>query len=159
MRFEFTPGAERALAAAAGWNSSVDFDELRLPEVLLGLLAEPECRAALLLAPYGIDEAAIRDRFPELTPIEPPAHGRAGRLSAALRSSLHAAESLLIEYPRPLILATEHLLLGIVASENEVSRWLVERGLQADALEAEVHRLSGHQPGPLPIDAPVDLSV
>ena len=33
-----------------------------------------------------------------------------------------------------------------------MSRWLAERGLDADALEAEVHRLSGHQPGPLPFD-------
>ena len=34
--------------------------ELRLPAVLLGLLAEPECRAALMLAARGVDEAAVR---------------------------------------------------------------------------------------------------
>jgi thiamine-phosphate pyrophosphorylase len=158
MRFEFTPGAERALTAAAGWSSSVEFDDLHLPEVLLGLLFEPECRAALLLAAHGIDEAAVRERFPQLAPVAPAAADRAERFAPALRSALHAAESLLIEYPRPLTLATEHLLLGIAASENEVARWLDERGLKAAALEAEVHRLSGHQPGPLPLEPDDDLA-
>ena len=50
MRHEFTPAAERALLAAAGWTSCNDIAELHLPEVLMGLLAEPECRAALMLA-------------------------------------------------------------------------------------------------------------
>jgi thiamine-phosphate pyrophosphorylase len=171
MQFEFTPAAERALASAAGWTSSADVDQryapevllglqevlLGLPEVLLGLLDEPECRAALLLAKHGIDAAAVDRRFPGLTPLQPPQPQRAGRFSAALRASFEAAERLLIEHPRPLSLATEHVLLGIVATRNEVSDWLAECGLHADALEAEVHRLAGHQPGPLPIE-PMEMA-
>ncbi len=159
MRFEFTPAAERALAVAAGWTSSAGANELHVPEVLVGLLAEPECRAALLLAHFDVDPAAVRQRFSNLTTVEPLDPARATHFSNEFLACLHAAESLLIEHPRPLVLATEHLLLGIVAAPNEVSAWLRERGLLADELEAEVHRLSGHRPGPLPLEPGDDTFV
>lgn len=159
MRFEFTPGALRALAAASGWTSCDDPDELRVPEVLLGLLDEPECRSALLLAQYDVDAAAVRRKFPALAKLDSHTPGREGRFSAKWVACLNAVESLLVEYPQPLELATEHLLLGLVATDNEVSRWLAECGLIAARLEAEVHRLAGHRPGPLPIDvADVDVT-
>lgn len=152
MRFDFTPAAQRALDAAAGWSGGNGGDELRVPQLLLGLLAEPECRSALLLARFGINQSAVQRRFPELAPIDTPAPARADRFAPELWKCLDSAERLLIDYPRPLSLATEHLLLGIAATEGEASRWLAECGLYADALEAEVHRLAGHQPGPLPLD-------
>ncbi len=123
-----------------------------MPEVLLGLVAEPECRAALMLAEYQVDADAVRRRFPTLKKLAGGGAGREDRFSDAWRACLNAVEALLVEYPRPLELATEHLLLGLAATENEVSRWLAECGLYPDALEAEVHRLSGHEPGPLPMD-------
>ena len=58
----------------------------------------------------------------------------------------------MFEYPQPLTLATEHLLLGLTAVTGEVGTWLAEQGLTATKLEAEVHRLAGHVPGPLPLD-------
>jgi len=152
MRFQFTPAAERALATAAGW-SSVDAGELYLPEVLLGLLAEPECRSALLLAPVGIDAEAVRRRFPSLAPVLTSDPARTNLFSADWLACLQAAEDLLFEYPRPLQLATEHLLLGIAVSENEVAHWLKESGVDPKALESEIHRLAGHQPGPLPLES------
>ena len=152
MAYEFTPASERALEAAAAWTSSSDIDALRVPEVLLGLLAEPECRAALLLAQCDVDPAAVHRRFPTLARLEPPRLERTGQFSTELAGCFRMLESLLVDYPRPLFLATEHLLLGIVAAKNEASIWLEDCGLRADALEAQVHRLSGHQPGPLPLD-------
>ena len=152
MRFEFTPGALRSLTAASGWTSRDDSDELHAPEVLLGLLAEPECRSALLLARHNVDAEAVRRRFARLVELDSPRPGRETRFSAQWLACLHAAEELLLDYPRPLELATEHLLLGLAATDNEVSRWLAECGLAADKLTAEVHRLSGHQSGPLEID-------
>lgn len=139
------------MAVAAGWISSDESDELGLPEILLGLLAEPECRAALVLARHQIDAESVHRRFPALreidaTLIDDRHHSR------AWHHCLQTVEDLLIEYPRPLELATEHLLLALVAAESEVSRWLAEQGLKADLLEAEVHRLAGFQPGPLPLD-------
>ncbi|MGD9720272.1 MAG: thiamine phosphate synthase [Pirellulales bacterium] len=153
MFLEFTPAAQRALLAATTWTRAraIHHDALGVPEVLLGLLDEPECRAALLLGQLGIDLEAARERFSDLATVETPDLGRLERASAEWMACLQAAQQLLIEYPRPLALATEHLLLGISAAENEVAQWLRERGLQLDLLEAEVHRLSGHQPGPLPL--------
>lgn len=152
MVHELTPASERALEAAAAWTSSSDIDALGVPEVLLGLLAEPECRAALLLAQCDIDPAAVHRRFPTLARLEPPRLERTRQFSKDLASCFRTVESLLVDYPRPLFLATEHVLLGIVAAKNEASIWLEDCGLRAEALEAQVHRLSGHQPGPLPLD-------
>ena len=153
MHYQFTPAAERAMAVAADWASCVESDALHVPEVLLGLLADPECRSALLLAPYGVDAVAVGRRFSSLRLLEPADPGRARQFSADWLDCLRAAEALLVDYAHPMTLATEHLLLGIAAADNEVSRWLREQGLDAAALEAEVHRLAGHCPGPLPFEA------
>jgi thiamine-phosphate pyrophosphorylase len=152
MPFDLTPAAQRALVAAAGWTGRDEADDLRVPEVLLGLLDEPECRAALLLAAHGIDAPSVKQRFSDLRVVTLFDPARAERFSSEWNECLHAAATLLIEYPRPLVLATEHLLLGIAASDSEVAEWLAERGLNAHWLEAEIHRLSGHQPGPLPLE-------
>ena len=50
MKPDFTPAAWRVLTEAARWTSCADESPLDLPELLLGLLAEEECRAAALLA-------------------------------------------------------------------------------------------------------------
>jgi thiamine-phosphate pyrophosphorylase len=155
MRFEFTPAAERALAAAAAWQSR-GADELHVPEVLLGLVAEPECRAALLPARLGIDSQAVLSKFSSLTTIDTANGERTSRFADEWTVCLHTAESLLVDHPRPLVLATEHLLLGIAATPGEVADWLAESGLNVADLEAEVHRLSGCVPGPLPLE-PLDL--
>ncbi len=127
----FTPAAQRALAAAAAWTGGNDCDELEPQELLLGLLAETECRAAALLTARGIDREAVLSRWPDLKAIADDAHRR-GRLSPSLLSVVVAAEQRLWEYPRPLELATEHLLLGLLAAGDETGRWLVEHGFVAD---------------------------
>ena len=118
------------------------------PDVLLGLLAEPDCRAALLLAPHGVDVAAVRRAvFRAEAAGRPTAAAKNFAFPIAWRQCLHAAESLLIEYPQPLELATEHLLLGIAATPAKFGVGSRQRGRDVETLEAEVHRLSGHQPG------------
>jgi ATP-dependent Clp protease ATP-binding subunit ClpA len=115
MGYDFTPAAERALEAAAAWTICSDDAELHLPEVLLGLLAEPECRSALLLAQCDVDPQAVHRKFPQLAPAARSPSERLKRFSPELTASLETAEHLLSEYPRPLTLATEHILLGLVA--------------------------------------------
>ena len=170
MKCEFTPATERALAEAAHWSRPADCDELQAPALLLGLLSESECRAALMLARRGIDAAAVRRRWPDLvrSPSGGPVAGEPGcggstvagpratsrRFSADLDASLAAACERLVDYPRPLVLATELLLLGLAAAEHEVAAWLREQGVDPAALEQEIHRLAGHRPGPLPWDEP-----
>ena len=154
MRFNFTPAAERALLAAAGWTSCNDSDELDVPEVLLGLLAEPECRAALLLARYGIDAEAVRRRFASLTP--------AARTDAGSGESLfRQLAGLLADGRKP----ARSNILGPCRWPPNICCWAsspattrsrpgsTSAACDAESLEAEVHRLSGHQPGPLPFDS------
>ena len=175
MEPEFTPAAQRAIAEAGHWSGGEDSDELEAPALLLGLLAESECRAALMLARCGIDARGVCRRWPALVRLEsrPPARGRgevqslsaaetgapAWRFSADVKASLAAACERLIEYSRPLPLATEHLLLGLAAAEHEVAVWLRERGIEAESLEEEIHHLYGHCPGPLPCDQAEPLDV
>ena len=158
MQYQFTPGAQRALNAAASWTSGEDCSELPAPAVLLGLAAESECRAAITLAVHGIDVEAVRRRWPELTRREDSgdrASDRLPRLSGEVELALQSACQRLGEYPRPLELATEHLLLGLVTAGGEVSDWLGQEGFDADALEAEVHRLWGRRPRQVPMQPPL----
>ena len=146
----FTPAAQRALAVAARWSAAGPQAALDLPEVLLGLLDEPECRAALVLAEFRIDSESVRRRWPTLVESAAANPDRQTRFAPGLVAAVRAAESLLFEYPRPLVLATEQVLLGILAAPSEASQWLGHSGLELAALEAEIHRFAGHRPGPLP---------
>src|SRR5687767_6799421 len=147
MAYAFTPAAERAIAAAGQWRPD-PARPVDAPEMLIGLLDEPECRAALILARYGVDAQAVQQRWPQLrfqTEESSDSHG----FGPALLAALDFAEDRLFEHPRPLELATEHILLGLAGGGREVSAWLKQRGLNPDEIEAEVHRLAGHTPGPL----------
>lgn len=167
MHYQFTPGAQRALRAAAGWTSGEDRDELAAPALLLGLLAESECRAAIMLAARQIDVAAVKRRWTELTERSPPESvvlGSTIRLSTDVELALQTACSRLSEYPQPLELATEHVLLGLVAAGDvaagfEVSIWLRRQGLDPDELEAEIHHLYGHYTGPLTDGEPLQDAI
>ncbi len=153
MQYQFTPAANRALCAAAGWNSRENPRELDTPALLLGLLEEPECRAAIFLAAHGVDTAAVRRRWTTLREITPPRNGLSAPprpFSADVELSLQHVCERAAECPLPLELATEHLLLGLVAARHEASAWLREQGLDPDTLEAEIHRRYGYRPGPLP---------
>jgi len=128
--------------------------------MLLGLLAESECRAAMILARHGIDAAAVCRRWPALVRSEarfpawrgldavrrPTSEGGVAveRFSAGVEVALAAAKRRLFDYPRPLLLATEHVLLGLADADDEVAAWLRQQGLDPDAIEAEIHRHSGH---------------
>ncbi len=161
MRYHFTPGAERALTEAVRWQRPASDGRIDVPGLLIGLLAEPECRAAGLMAAQGLDQSMVRERWPEVTPHEPPPslspHGPSPppsgkRFTADVENALIAALERLWAYRQPVELATEHLLLGLAAAGHEAGDWLAEHGLDARSLEAEVHRLHGHEP--TPIDVP-----
>lgn len=153
MAFQFTAAAERALVAASRWQRTAGGEPLEPPELLLGLLAEEECRGARMLAACGIEANDVHRRWPELTIGEPDAR-RAHDFSPALGDILATAGERLADYPRPLVLATEHLLLGLVAAANPTARWLVEHGLTERGVMDEIERLYGRQHG-----EPVDLDL
>ncbi len=167
MELLFTAAAQRALAEAAAWSADDSPENGEPPVVLepaailMGLLAEPECRAATMLARHGIDPATVRSRWPGLARCEarfPAWRGWEGPAPAAVEggipvedfspgvsASLAAARRRLFDYPRPLTLATEHLLLGLTAAKHEVAAWLRSQGLDPDALESEIHAQCGHR--------------
>ena len=139
--YQFTPAAWRALHEAARWAAAEGF--LDLPELLLGLAAESECRAALLLAKCGVDQDGVQRRFPHLARVG-GGDARAVRWSMDLRLALAEVSARLFEDESALGLATEHLLLGILSTRHEAAAWLAEHGLAAETIEAEIHRLYGH---------------
>jgi thiamine-phosphate pyrophosphorylase len=145
MRFSFTTAAERALDSASGWRNRADCNELEAVALLVGLLAEPECRAAAMLAKLAVDTAAIRVQWPNLEKWAPSGKEQPRRrpLSSDVLCSLHIAADRLFFLPQPLELATEHVLLGLAAADNDVSVWLRGRGVDPDAIEAEIRRLYG----------------
>jgi thiamine-phosphate pyrophosphorylase len=148
MWHQFTAAAQRALHYASGWSNRTGCAELDVEPLLVGLLSEPECRAATMLARLAIDLSAVFQRWPQVTHIEtPPQWGAAQKpFSKEVELSLQLAQQRLAILPQPLELATEHILLGLAAADHEVSVWLRQRGLDPDALEAEIRKLYGCQP-------------
>lgn len=163
MSYQYTPAAERALNAAAARLPRGEF-ELTPVAVLLGLLSEPECRAAKILEAQAIDEPVIRAALPsaELRDFAKPAGaggsgGISKPLSNELETAFHGAILLLDENPRTCQLATEHLLLGLAASPGEVGGWLRERGIVPHSMVAEICARYGIDHSPIPV-ADVDFT-
>jgi thiamine-phosphate pyrophosphorylase len=140
MWHQFTAASERALICASGWTSRTDCDELEAVPLLVGLLSEPECRAAMTLKKLSIGIAEVRRRWPKLTELPPQTDSVSTwkPLSREVDLSLQLAEQRLAPLPRPLELATEHILLGLASADHEVSIWLRQHGLDPEAYEAEI---------------------
>ena len=151
---ELTPAAHRAIAAASRWRSRLaGRRELGPVELLLGLLDESECRAALLLASRGVDAACVRRRWPDLEPVlSGSTHSDLPLAwSTEVRVALDEAQRRLCETAGTEPLATEHLLFGLLAAGDEVSSWLVDFGFRVDHLADEIRRRYGHSAEPLPM--------
>ncbi|MBX3415225.1 MAG: thiamine phosphate synthase [Pirellulales bacterium] len=151
-----TAAAERALEAAWQWSSCSDSDALGLPELLMGLLAETECRAALMLEARGVTVEDVCRQWPELSP-RTAAAPLPRRLADEVVNSFAAAESHLADFPRPLALATEFILLGIIADAGPAGRWLTQQGLDLASVEREIHTFYDHIAGPLAVEPSDDL--
>ncbi|MCA9268186.1 MAG: hypothetical protein KDA41_06930, partial [Planctomycetales bacterium] len=157
MPYPWTAAAERALHAASqlplvGGAKYVDARDL-----LRGLLAEEESRAAVMLAQHGVTAEVVAARWPASPNAAPaPADGQIGAaLSPALGDAVARAVGRLYELPGPP--ATEHLLLALVLDAGEVGAWLREQGLSADALIEAVYAIYSVTPGP--VDMPPDCAV
>jgi thiamine-phosphate pyrophosphorylase len=161
MSYQYTPAAERALHSA---NGRVPRSQAELTPiyVLLGLLSEPECRAAKILEAQGIDEDAIRSAWPEAEvrdAIKPSGVAGVVRpLSAELENAFHSAILRLDENPRTCQLASEHLLLGLATDAGDVGSWLRNRGVDPEAMEAEICARYGIDHSPIPL-AEVEFEV
>lgn len=168
MDMELTAATRRALYEGFRWSIGRKVGLLEAPAVLLGLLAEPECKAAMVLAGCRIDGDEVRRRWPALHAVDiapPPVCAAcdwepadvAAHLSPELLASLSAADQSLADLPHPLLLATEHLLLGLVSADHEVSQWLRERNVDVRALREDILRQYGVSDSALPVvdDSPL----
>ena len=63
MRLSFTAATERAIAFASDWCSRTGREELDPQSLLVGLLSESECRAAVMLQKHGIDMPAVCQKW------------------------------------------------------------------------------------------------
>ncbi len=53
----------------------------------------------------------------------------------------------------PPMLETEHLLLALLAAEDELAQWLSQRGVRSAEIEADIRKRHGYREGPLPLEA------
>jgi thiamine-phosphate pyrophosphorylase len=175
MRYAFTAAVQRAMAEAAAWSSDPHSDSLEAPAVLLGLLTETECRAAITLTRLGIDPAAVRRQWPSLTRSDAryPAWGQepfaerprspgatpVRRFTSELEISLAEVTRRFLGFGRSVELATEHILLGLAAADHEVSKWLLRQGVDPGAIEADIRRIHDQEPispAICPLDVPLE---
>ncbi len=159
MLLHFTAASERALLYASGWSNRAGCDELEAESLLLGLLSEPECRAAVKLLNCRIDPAAVLLRWPALAEDSTFASDMS-RLrkpfSADVECSLQLATERLNPLGHHMELATEHLLLGLTAAAHDVALWLRAHGLDPARLEEEIYQGFGAAPV-TPLDPPLPL--
>ncbi|HZT83214.1 MAG TPA: thiamine phosphate synthase, partial [Gemmataceae bacterium] len=119
---------------------------------LLGLLEDEEGRASVLLAPSGLDLAALRrEHFP---PGLPPAGDYLPPVTAAVRSLFVHARALGRGLTDEGIVDSEALLIALLEEAEAVRPWLAERGADLAGLD---RRLAGGQPPPLAVDEPLHL--
>lgn len=149
MEHELTAAAQRVLVEAARWSENTDCDELLAPALLLGLLSEAECHAALVLARHNVQAETVYQKWPSLTRLKtqpglPP-------LSVEVQASLAAVTRRWRDIPDPLVLSTEHLLLGLLLVEHETGLWLQKLGLDPTSLESAIHDRYGYSTAPLPL--------
>jgi thiamine-phosphate pyrophosphorylase len=150
MHCQFTPAAQRTLVHALAWSAPDENAEVTAPALLLGLLLESECWGAQILARHGVDQEAVLRHWPELrsaqrtTGVEPrhdstdETHFTPPRFSDDVASAIQAACRRMDDYPRPLTLATEHLLWGLALADQPVAAWLRSHQFDAVRLEAEI---------------------
>ncbi len=171
---ELTPAVARILAGLCEQTSA---SSPLAAQLLLGLLNESECRAALVLAQHCVGADDVVARWPELAEAIAPlkhsdnSNGNRASISSATQDPnadlsshpewllvISRAGELLSDFPQPLALATEHVLLGLVGGEGEVADWLREQGLKDEDLLTKLRQQFGIETTPLAID-PVDEQV
>lgn len=148
MEHELTAAAQRVFVEAARWAENTDCDELLAPALLLGLLSEAECPAALLLAKHAICPETVSQNWPNLVRLK--VQPGLPRLSSEVQASLAAVRRRWRDIPDTLVLSTEHLLLGLLLVEHVTGLWLQAQGIDPEALEGDIHQRYGYSSVPLP---------
>ena len=135
MRFDkFTVKAQEALANAQSLAAQKQHGEVTALHVLSALLADRDGIIRPLLAKLGVDaghlESAIETQLDRLPSVSGGAQlGMARDVSEVLAAAQKEADRLKDEY-----LSTEHLLLGLIASQSAAKNALTSSGINKNAL-------------------------
>ncbi len=165
MNMLFADAVERMLMEAAHWADDPFDPQLFLPGIFYGMLIETECRATLLLTAKGLTSEVVHARWSQLARYDqrvagwvelskPPkvfddetvvVRGLAGSLRRAIRNM----ERRLWDFPRPMMIMSEHLLLALSCMDHEVGQFLRELGVDPDTLETQIREWYGLQHRPI----------
>lgn len=170
MNEMFTPGASRALDRARTRARRRGAEAVEPLDLLAALMDEPECRAAELVAEFGLTPPRVHDVLgtprPEDSSTEATDDGYAlddeppsPPHSRALREALGEASTHARAEDRSGTVGTEHLLAGLLAGAALWLDALRDAGLRLEPLREHLTRSSRLAAIPLPPleGAPLDL--
>lgn len=148
-----TPGVERILSRAQELAQALGQAELYPPHLLMALVRE-ECRGSEILAQYGITPELIAQHFsiPEEPEDQPMDSGSQLPLAELMQQVANRAQKSSARQGRYAELNSEHLLVGLVAVDSEVSSLLKDHGLTMQTLQPLVDQSEDHPETPLSVD-------
>ncbi|MCA9068949.1 MAG: thiamine phosphate synthase, partial [Planctomycetaceae bacterium] len=148
-----TPGVERILNHAQQLASALGEVELHPKHLLMGLIRE-ECRGTEILGQHGLTVDVVTHHFsfpvePENEPSESPSQLP---FAESMQQVGKQAQKSSARQGRYAELNSEHLLLGLVAVDSEVSGLLKLHGLTMESLKPLVDESEGHPDSPVSVD-------
>jgi thiamine-phosphate pyrophosphorylase len=153
MRYDWTPAVTRALEAAEARARRLGAPAVGPEDLLHGLLAEEEGRAASLVAQAGADVAGARRALEGRPAAGPPPPAETPLpLDPAAQAALDDARSLAPALDRTV--PSEAVLLALLRREKELRALLESCGLGFDRLEAAIESDQGPA---LDLDEPLAL--
>ncbi|WP_169978833.1 thiamine phosphate synthase [Tautonia rosea] len=156
----FTAGAQRVLQRAEQVARLRRSESVEPIDLLVALIEETESRAAVMITEFGIsleqlrtvaeplDAQAVEDERATWEGVEDAVglpHSHAMRLT--LTEATLRARSL----DRSQAIGTEHLLVGLLGSNDPVAAHLIEAGLQVDVLMERIAGVNAIESGPIPM--------
>ncbi len=145
MRFDkFTVKAQEALANAQSLAAEKQHGEVTALHVLSALLADKEGIIRPLLAKLGVDagqlDSSVETQLDRLPSVSGGAQlGMARDVSEVLAAAQKEADRLKDEY-----VSTEHLLLGLIASQSAAKNALTSSGVNKNAVLAALKDIRGN---------------
>src|SRR5262245_30357070 len=153
MRLEHTPGLAIALRRAWRFAEAEGFTALEPAHLLRGLLAEEEGHGAALLRQAGLDLPAWRRSAGAANDAAAPSDLEEAelRVTAAVRHIFNLAREEISAIAEEGSLATDQVLLALLADCEDLRRQLESQGLDYEALR----RTATDQGPPLTLETPL----
>jgi thiamine-phosphate pyrophosphorylase len=159
----FTAGALRAIGRSEARARARGARLVELEDLIAGIVDEPESRASVLLAEFGLEPSrlfATLGQAEEPPPEDEDEDAAAVPQSAELRALLGAASTLARAYDRSRSVGTEHLLASVLpargeSSATEAAGLLAAAGLDVAGLVERMAEDEREETEPIPLDADI----